>query len=255
MGAAGQGVPMSTTGSTTNGPTESRSPGTIDELGGDLAVAALAVARRFSAGATMWCVGPVWTEHARHVAVEFVHPVIVGKRALPALTIDSPDPVAALRPMAASGDVLVLVGDASTPGARDLLRRADAWGLTTVWCGAGDRAPAGSAHHVLWTDGDPAARHDGSVVRLYHLLWELTHVCFEHAAVLTPADVGAGEVCVTCSDEGRPGEVLSVDDHGMAAVRTSGGVETVDTTIVAPVGTGDLVLIHAGTAIAVLDEL
>ena len=147
---------MSTTGSTTNGPTESRSPGTIDELGGDLAVAALAVARRFSAGATMWCVGPVWTEHARHVAVEFVHPVIVGKRALPALTIDSPDPVAALRPMAASGDVLVLVGDASTPGARDLLRRADAWGLTTVWCGAGDRAPAGSAHHVLWADGDPA---------------------------------------------------------------------------------------------------
>ena len=34
------------------------------------------------------------------------------------------------------------------------------------------------------------------------------------------------DVCVTCSDEGRPAEVLSVDDHGMAAVRTSGGVET-----------------------------
>ena len=73
-------------------------------------------------------------------------------------------------------------------------------------------------------------------------------------AVLTTPDVEAGEVCLTCSDEGRPGEVLSVDDQGMAAVRTSGGVETVDTTIVAPVGTGDLVLIHAGTAIAVLDE-
>ena len=107
---------MSMTGSTTNGPTERRSPGTVDGLGGDLAIAALALARRFSAGATMWCVGPVWTEHARHVAVEFVHPVIVGKRALPALTVDSADPVAALRPMAASGDVLVLVGDAATPG-------------------------------------------------------------------------------------------------------------------------------------------
>jgi len=224
-----------------------------DGLGGDLAIAAFALARRFSAGATMWCVGPVWTEHARHVAVEFVHPVIMGKRALPALTVDSADPVAALRPMAASGDVLVLVGDGATPGARDLLRRAATWGLTTVWCGAGERPPGGSADHVLWAHGGTAARHDGTVVRLYHLLWELTHVCFEHAAVLTPDD-RAGEVCVTCSDEGRPGEVLSVDDEGMAAVRTSSGVERVDTTIVSPVGTGDLVLIHAGTAIAVLDE-
>ena len=254
MGAAGQGVRMSTTGSTTNGPTGWVATGTADGLGGDLAVASLALARRFSAGARMWCVGPVWTEHARHIAVEFVHPVIVGKRALPAMTVDSADPVAALRPMAASGDVLVLVGDAATPGARDLLRRAGAWGLTTVWCGAGDRPPAGSADHVLWADGGAAARHDGSVVRLYHLLWELTHVCFEHAAVLTTPDVETGEVCLTCSDEGRPGEVLSVDDQGMASVRTSGGVETVDTTIVAPVAIGDLVLIHAGTAIAVLDE-
>ena len=246
---------MSTTGSTQNTPQASRSAETADGLGGDLAVAALALARRFSAGATMWCVGPVWTEHARHVAVEFVHPVVVGKRALPAVTVDSADSVAALRPMASSGDVLVLVGDATTPGARDLLRKAGAWGLATVWCGAGgERPPAGSADHVLWADSAGAARHDGSVVRLYHLLWELTHVCFEHAAVLTKADADASEVCVTCSDEAHPGEVLSVDDHSMATVRTSGGVETVDTTLVAPVGAGDLVLIHAGTAIAVLDQ-
>ena len=51
-------------------------------LGGDLALAALALARRFAAGATMWCLAPAWPEHARHVAVEFVHPVIMGKRAL-----------------------------------------------------------------------------------------------------------------------------------------------------------------------------
>ena len=126
---------MSTTGSTTNGPTASRSAGRVDGVGDDLAVAALALARRFSAGATMWCVGPVWTEHARHVAVEFVHPVIVGKRALPALTVDSADPVAALRPMAASGDVLVLVGDAATPGARDLLAQGRRMGADDR-CGA-----------------------------------------------------------------------------------------------------------------------
>ena len=36
-----------------------------------------------------------WPEHARHVAVEFVHPVIMGKRALPAVAVADDDPVAA----------------------------------------------------------------------------------------------------------------------------------------------------------------
>ena len=62
-------------------------------------------ARRFAAGATMWCLAPAWPEHARHVAVEFVHPVIVGKRALPAVSVIEPDPVAALRATVRAGDV------------------------------------------------------------------------------------------------------------------------------------------------------
>ena len=62
----------------------------------------LALARRFAAGATMWCLAPAWPEHARHVAVEFVHPVIVGKRALPAVSVVDPDPVAALRATASA---------------------------------------------------------------------------------------------------------------------------------------------------------
>jgi hydrogenase maturation factor len=33
-------------------------------------------------------------------------------------------------------------------------------------------------------------------------------------------------------------------------VRTAKGIETVDTTVIADVGPGDLVLIHAGAAIA-----
>ena len=57
-------------------------------LSEDLARAALTLARRFADGATMWCVAPTWPSHGRHVAVEFVHPVIVGKRALPAVSVD-----------------------------------------------------------------------------------------------------------------------------------------------------------------------
>jgi hypothetical protein len=50
-----------------------------------LASAAFELAKRFARGATLWCAAPEWPWHAQHVAVEFVHPVIVGKRALPAV--------------------------------------------------------------------------------------------------------------------------------------------------------------------------
>jgi len=127
-----------------------------------------------------------------------------------------------------------------------------------VWIGAGERPAAGAADHVLWQPDRVAgrARFDGSVVRLYHVLWELTHVCFEHGGTLVQPNPEscADETCVTCADEGRPGEVLKIDEDGLAAVRTSRGVEQVDTTLVAPVGPGDLVLVHAGTAIAVLGD-
>jgi hydrogenase maturation factor len=234
-------------------------PARVDADAGDaLAAAALALARRFAAGATMWCVAPAWPEHGRHVAVEFVHPVIMGKRALPAVSVDAADHVGVLRAMATSGDVLVLIGDAGTAGASALLRRAEAWGLTTVWIGAGREPTPGAADHVLWDAGEPsgAARFDGSVERLYHVLWELTHVCFEHPGLLeAPPGSCEGEVaCVTCSDEGRPAEVLAVDELGVAAVRTAAGVESVDTTLLGPVTAGDLVLIHAGTAIAVMAD-
>ena len=62
-------------------------------------------------------------------------------------------------------------------------------------------------------------------------------------------------MCVTCSDEGRLGEVLTASADGMASVRTATGVETVATTLVDPVAAGELVLVHAGTAIGrVVDE-
>jgi hypothetical protein len=58
------------------------------------------------------------------------------------------------------------------------------------------------------------------------------------------------DVCVTCSDEGRLGEVVTPSADGMAAVRTANGVENVATTLVDPVAAGELVLVHAGTAIS-----
>ncbi|MBA3339461.1 MAG: HypC/HybG/HupF family hydrogenase formation chaperone, partial [Geodermatophilaceae bacterium] len=81
-------------------------------------------------------------------------------------------------------------------------------------------------------------------------------VCFEHPGLLSPPVAECtDEVCVTCSDEGRLAEVILAPStpFGDALVRTEAGEEWIDVTMVAPVTPGDLVLIHAGTALTRLD--
>ncbi len=238
------------------------------DLSADLASAALDLARRFHDGATLWVISPQWEPHAHHVAVEFVHPVIVGKRALPSVALVEPDPVAQARVASRPGDLLLAVASADEPAVVDAMRRAHAWGVLTLWIGSGPRPPAGAAHHILWIDSDdPMIPATGTFVLMYHLLWELTHVCFEHPGLLKPpadecSGVGAlpsqaggpparGGVCVTCSDEGRLGEVVfePADLTSPALVRTADGEEWVDVTMVGDVKPNDLVLIHAGAAI------
>ena len=224
----------------------------------DLAPAALALARRFAAGAALWCVAPQWPAHARHVAVEFVHPVIVGKRALPAVSVDGPEAAGSVRLLSRPGDLLVCVSTADDPVARDLITRADAWGLTSLWLGAGPRpGRAGGdarADHVVWLDtAEPAlAARSGDLVLLYHLLWELTHVVFEHPGLLTAEAGCTGDVCVTCSDEGRVAEVRAVLAGGRVEVLAGGQAEQVDGRLVEGLRPGDLVLVHAGVAVTSL---
>ncbi|OZM75597.1 HypC/HybG/HupF family hydrogenase formation chaperone [Pseudonocardia sp. MH-G8] len=229
----------------------------IDEgLSDDLAAASFALARRFSAGATMWCLAPAWEPHAQHVAVEFVHPVIVGKKALPAVALTGRDLVGSARVSVRSGDIVVAVASAADADVRAVMRRAPAWGATTIWIGSGARPPAGAADHVLWIeDPDPRVPATGGFVLLYHLLWELTHVCFEHPGLLVADQAECtDEVCITCSDEGRLGEVVSPSRSGSARVRTAEGIESVATVLVDPVEPGQLLLVHAGMAISTVRE-
>ena len=230
----------------------------LEPAADNLAAAALSLARRFAAGATMWCVAPSWPSHGRHVAVEFVHPVIMGKRALPAISVDDNDLVGALRVLVRPGDVLVAIGTADDPKLPPVLRRCEAWGLTSVWIGAGPRPPASAVDHVLWAQGTDvdAADRSGGIVLLYHLLWELVHVVFEHPGLLTEPDapVCTDEVCITCSDEGRMVEVVATGEDNLVLVLAQGHREMVDATLVGAPAPGDLLLVHAGTAIAPLDE-
>ena len=166
----------------------------------------------------MWSIAPSWEPHALHIAVEFVHPVIMGKRALPAVALTGPDLVDLVRVSVRPGDIVVAVAGADDAQVRSVMRRSPAWGATTIWIGSGERPKAGMADHVLWLDDpDPRVPATGGFVLFYHLLWELTHVCFEHSGV-AQTRMSAEDVCVTCSDEGRLGEVVTAvgrrDGHG-----------------------------------------
>jgi hypothetical protein len=225
------------------------------ELAEALAATALTLAKRFAAGATMWSIAPSWEPHAMHIAVEFVHPVIMGKRALPAVALTGPDLVDLVRVSVRPGDIVVAVSGPDDAQVRAVMRRGPAWGVTTIWIGGGASPDAGMADHVLWLDDpDPRVPASGGFVLFYHLLWELTHVCFEHPGLLKSPRCDDDEVCVTCSDEGRLGEVAGAPVDGQAPVRTARGIENVCTTLVDPVAPGELVLVHAGTAISRVED-
>jgi len=227
------------------------------DLAADLTAIALAMARRFAAGAAMWCVAPGQEPRARRLAAKFTHQGIADRRALPAFALTGPDLLRQARAAVRSGDLLVAVAVADDAEVADLMRRAPAWGARTIWIGSGQRPPSGAADHVLWID-DPDMLTPGRLELLCHLLSELTRTCSAHPSMTAMApDRCTAEVCITCSDEGRLGEVIEpltslFDPAGLdnlALVRTADGEEAVDVTLVAPVVSGDLVLVHAGTAI------
>lgn len=238
------------------------STGQAEALAGaadELAACSLTLARRFAAGATLWCAAPAAAHHARHVAVEFVHPAIVGKRALPAVAVEpGADLVGALRLTVRPGDVVVLIGSAGDPAIDSALRRAEPWGVTTIHLATGSGTAAGTdtaagvrADHTV--EVGPA--DEGGPLLAYHLLWELTHVVFEHPGLLRedPPAACTDDVCITCSDEGRVVEVQEVLDHHTATVLAAGRREVVDTSVVPAVAPGDVLLVHAGLALTVLE--
>src|ERR1700674_4969226 len=82
------------------------------ELSEDLAATAFTLAKRLAAGATRWPIAPSWEPHALHIAVEFVHPVIMGKRALPAVALTGANLVDLVRVSVRPGDIVIAVAGA-----------------------------------------------------------------------------------------------------------------------------------------------
>ena len=160
----------------------------FDENADAVSRACHAMADRFQQGGRLFVCGDrAQRSDVAHVVVEFVHPVVVGKRALPALPLPNIADGAALHALAAlgrSGDLLmVLSAETLDESARTILARARARGLLTI---ALTGAAIGSAPHVDHLFEVPS--RDRCIVQethemLYHVLWELVHVFFEHRTV------------------------------------------------------------------------
>ncbi|MGZ4275505.1 MAG: SIS domain-containing protein [Solirubrobacteraceae bacterium] len=132
------------------------------------------MAERFARGGRLLAfgAGPADRSDVRHVAVEFAHPVIVGKRALPALGIE-PEDVALL---AGPDDIAIAFGSGPRLAAAVAAARG-AGSLTLAF------APVGAEHELAPPTDDPFAAQE-LVETLYHVLWELVHVFFEHRGLL-----------------------------------------------------------------------
>jgi D-sedoheptulose 7-phosphate isomerase len=135
------------------------------------------MAERFARGGRLIALGrsPAARSDARHVAVEFVHPVIVGKRALPALALTAEGgPLETEVELSVEpDDMAIAFGDCAA--ALALARERGC--LTLAFESAG----------AEWEFEPPSA--DASIRQelvetLYHVLWELVHVFFDHRGLL-----------------------------------------------------------------------
>ncbi len=119
---------------------------------------------------------------AAHIVVEFVHPVIVGKRALPAFALPGPDLAAQVGVLGGPADIALGVST-DLPGAgpvTDALRVARRAGLLTVglFGPSGPSGPDVAEHQFTVPSADPRVVKEVQVTT-YHLLWELVHVFAE----------------------------------------------------------------------------
>jgi D-sedoheptulose 7-phosphate isomerase len=141
---------------------------------------------------------------AQHVAVEFVHPVLVGKRALPAISLTTDVATVTglaeragipqifahqLRYLSAPADIaLGISSDGNCTSVLAGLTAGKDLGLLTIALAGGDGGAIAASpavdHRLLARSDDPRIVKELHVTA-YHLLWELVHVFLDQPGVLT----------------------------------------------------------------------
>jgi D-sedoheptulose 7-phosphate isomerase len=143
------------------------------------------MAERFARGGRLVALGlsPQARSDVRHVAVEFVHPVIVGKRALPAIGLarEGGDLVAQAELVCEPDDVAIGFDE----GAAEALGVARGRSCLTI-----AYQPLGAEWEFEPPSEDPFIRQELAETH-YHILWELCHVFFEHRGLLEGRAAGS----------------------------------------------------------------
>jgi D-sedoheptulose 7-phosphate isomerase len=143
------------------------------------------MAERFARGGRLVALGvsPQARSDVRHVAVEFVHPVIVGKRALPAIGLarEGGDLVAQAELVCEPDDVAIGFDE----GAAEALGVARGRSCLTI-----AYQPLGAEWEFEPPSEDPFIRQELAETH-YHVLWELCHVFFEHRGLLEGRAAGS----------------------------------------------------------------
>jgi D-sedoheptulose 7-phosphate isomerase len=140
-----------------------------------LAEACREMSERFLRGGRLLAFGRgPWATDAQHVSVEFVHPVIVGKRALPALDLSCAfEPW--LKALVQADDMVMGFGppegDPQVWTALDCARQRGAMTFALPGEEGSYFASPATQHPFI---------HQELVEILYHTLWETVHVFFEH---------------------------------------------------------------------------
>ncbi len=148
------------------------------------------MAERFARGGRLVALGhsPAARSDVRHVAVEFVHPVIVGKRALPAIGLSREGgPLTAQVDLIAEPDDIVIAFGTDEEGADETveaLRIVRERGCQTIAF-----SQCGAEWEFEPPRDDPFVRQELAET-LYHVLWELVHVFFEHRGLLEGREAG-----------------------------------------------------------------
>jgi D-sedoheptulose 7-phosphate isomerase len=151
-----------------------------------------AMARRFHEGGKLIAFGNgASASDALHVSVEFVHPVIMGKRALPAIAIQQNDNSPLDRPIILLGRTPDMAlgfsfggRDTSVNSALTTARQMGMLTLALTGAEGGGIGPDAVDYHFA-VPSDDALIVQETHETLYHILWELVHIFFEHEGLLT----------------------------------------------------------------------
>ncbi len=170
----------------------------------EIAAACWAMAKRFHQRGRLIAFGNgAWATDAQHVAVEFVHPVIVGKRALPALALTNDGALVSglelsngggipfarqLAVLARTNDIAFgFSSDGNCANVVTALMQAKRQGLLTMALTGGDggvMCKSALDFCFVVPSANPFVVQETHET-LYHILWELVHIFFEHEGLLT----------------------------------------------------------------------